>query len=200
MIQFTKGIDNERFYLKKDEFLCIRIDGKNFSKFTKNNCQKPFDTNFQILMIEICAYLLSMVDGSIIAYTQSDEISLIIKYPETEGSAWYGFRRDKLVSITASSASAIFSKEYNQIVLFDSRAFIIPSQKELDIYLNERKRNAYVNGITSLAQSFYSHKELDKKTTAEREQMVKDKGVDLSNYTNFLNGILIDKRLNNDNQ
>ena len=59
--------------------ICIRIDGRGFSKYTKG-MNRPFDKNFTDSMIETMKFLIEETDA-IIGYTQSDEISFnIIRY------------------------------------------------------------------------------------------------------------------------
>ena len=56
--------------------ICIRLDGRGFSKFTKGMI-RPFDKNFTDSMIETMKFLIEETDA-IIGYTESDEISLIL--------------------------------------------------------------------------------------------------------------------------
>lgn len=69
----------ERVYtdtrISVDEVLCVRIDGKNFSNYTKNFV-KPFDSNLSDVMIQTTKDLIEETHANI-GYTQSDEITLI---------------------------------------------------------------------------------------------------------------------------
>jgi tRNA(His) guanylyltransferase len=54
----------------------VRIDGKNFSRFTKG-LQRPFDPRLSELMVATTKYLVSE-SNALCGYTQSDEISLLL--------------------------------------------------------------------------------------------------------------------------
>ena len=63
-----------------ENYIIVRLDGKGFSKFTKNYFKKPFDTTFRDLMVNTTEYLYNNSGFNITyAYTQSDEISLLLK-------------------------------------------------------------------------------------------------------------------------
>ena len=57
-------------------YIIIRLDGKNFSKYTKK-LNKPFDKGFATAMQETAKELCDYFNAKF-AYTQSDEISLLI--------------------------------------------------------------------------------------------------------------------------
>lgn len=56
--------------------LAIRLDGRSFSRFTKP-LAKPFDPLFRDLMAQTARYLIEETQA-VIAYTQSDEITVIL--------------------------------------------------------------------------------------------------------------------------
>lgn len=106
MKQFETVYDNA---VPNNHYLCIRLDGHGFSKFTKN-LVKPFDINFSKAMIH-SAYDCMCEFGAKTAYTQSDEITLIFDIPDLEKSQQYIFngRIQKLLSLTASFVSTRFN-------------------------------------------------------------------------------------------
>ena len=55
----------------------IRIDGKAFHTFTKG-FQKPFDEVLMKTMQETTKYLCENIQGCVLGYTQSDEITLVL--------------------------------------------------------------------------------------------------------------------------
>ena len=55
----------------------IRIDGRSFHSFTKK-FQKPFDELLIKAMQETTKYLCENIQGCVLGYTQSDEISLLL--------------------------------------------------------------------------------------------------------------------------
>jgi tRNA(His) 5'-end guanylyltransferase len=90
--------------------VAIRIDGKAFHTFTRG-FQKPFDEVLIKSMQETMKYLCENIQGCVLGYTQSDEITLIlIDYKKLTSSAWFDYEVQKICSITASMATMAFNK------------------------------------------------------------------------------------------
>ena len=88
----------------------IRIDGKAFHTFTRG-FTKPFDEILIKTMQETTKYLCENIQGCVLGYTQSDEISLVlIDYQKLETSAWFDYEVQKMCSIAASMATMAFNK------------------------------------------------------------------------------------------
>lgn len=88
----------------------IRVDGKAFHTFTRN-FQKPFDDVLIESMQETMKYLCENIQGCVLGYTQSDEITLIlIDYKRLNSSAWFDYEIQKLCSIAASMTTMAFNK------------------------------------------------------------------------------------------
>ena len=67
----------------------IRLDGKAFHTFTRG-FKKPFDEVFNKAMQSTMKYLCENIQGCVLGYTQSDEITLVlIDYQTLETSAWF---------------------------------------------------------------------------------------------------------------
>ena len=67
--------------------VAIRIDGKAFHTFTRG-FQKPFDEVLIKSMQETMKYLCENIQGCVLGYTQSDEITLIlVDYKKLTSSA-----------------------------------------------------------------------------------------------------------------
>ncbi|MEG3954146.1 tRNA(His) guanylyltransferase Thg1 family protein [Microcoleus sp. herbarium2] len=115
----------------------IRADGRSFSKFTSSSFDKPFDLKFHELMVETAKALLSELDG-IYAYTESDEISVL--FPPD----WDLFDRslEKIVSISASIASATFTRAAQTAVSFDSRICSAANKSQVVDYFLWRQADA----------------------------------------------------------
>ena len=94
----------------------IRIDGKAFHTFTRG-FQKPFDEVLIQTMQETTKYLCENVQGCVLGYTQSDEISLVlVDYQRFETSAWFDYEIQKMCSIAASMATMAFNKFFRKNV------------------------------------------------------------------------------------
>ena len=90
--------------------VAIRIDGKSFHSFTKG-MNRPFDDVLIKTMQETTKYLCENIQGCVLGYTQSDEITLIlVDYKTLDTSAWFDYEVQKMCSISASMATMAFNK------------------------------------------------------------------------------------------
>lgn len=157
----------------------VRLDGRGFSKFTKGMA-RPYDERMSNLMLATSQYLLKEFNASL-SYVQSDEISLII-HNTYESPCTFDGKKQKLCSTLAASASAFFSLNYfkyfqeeldlnKRLPTFDCRLFNLPSWDEAANAILWRYLDAKKNSVQMLAQSVFSHKELQ----GLNESVVKDK-------------------------
>ena len=94
--------------------VAIRIDGKAFHTFTKG-FQKPFDEVLIESMQDTMKYLCENIQGCVLGYTQSDEITLIlVDYKKLTSSAWFDYEVQKVCSIAASMATMAFNKYFSE--------------------------------------------------------------------------------------
>jgi tRNA(His) 5'-end guanylyltransferase len=97
--------------------VAIRIDGKAFHTFTKG-FQKPFDPILMKSMQETMKYLCENIQGCVLGYTQSDEITLIlVDYQTLDTSAWFDYEVQKMCSIAASMATFAFNRFFERNVM-----------------------------------------------------------------------------------
>lgn len=171
--------------------LIIRLDGKNFHRFT-SKMDKPFDKKFVQNMAMLSKFLVEELQGAEFAYCQSDEISILIhNYKKLESQPLFNNELQKIVSVSAGLASAYFSYLYKEIVVFDSRAFILP-EAEVVNYFIWRQLDAIRNSISMLANSLYSHKELHGKNSKQKQDMCLIKGKNWNNLpTRYKRGIAV---------
>lgn len=162
--------DVNRFYLTRRTPLIIRVDGKSFHTFTKKaHFQKPFDKTMMTAMIATGKGLIDEIQGAKLVYIQSDEISVLATdYDSLETSAWFDKNLQKMVSVSASVATASFNRYMLKEVikpfdlgdgLFDSRAFTLPKE-EVCNYFIWRQKDATRNSIQGLGQSLLPHKSI----------------------------------------
>jgi len=96
--------------------VAIRIDGKAFHTFTRG-FQKPFDEVLIKSMQETMRYLCENIQGCVLGYTQSDEITLIlVDYKKLTSSAWFDYEVQKICSIAASMATMAFNNIFSKYV------------------------------------------------------------------------------------
>lgn len=93
--------------------VAIRLDGKSFHTFTKHMI-KPFDEILIKTMQETTKYLCENIQGCVLGYTQSDEITLIlVDYAKLDTDAWFNYEVQKLCSVSASMATMAFNREFS---------------------------------------------------------------------------------------
>lgn len=167
--------DVNRHFLTRRTPVIIRIDGKAFHTFTRG-LERPFDELLHHVMVDTAAELVSQIQGAVLAYTQSDEISVFIRDWDTLNTdAWFDYNIQKIVSVSASIATAKFNDTWNKhspkIAHFDSRVFNL-SKEEVCNYFVWRQQDAVRNSISMLAQSLFSHKELHEKNMSQVQDML----------------------------
>ena len=90
----------------------IRLDGKAFHTFTKG-FKKPFDNIMVKSMQDTMKYLCENIQGCVLGYTQSDEITLVLTdYEKLETDAWFDYEVEKMCSVSASMATLAFNKAF----------------------------------------------------------------------------------------
>ena len=105
-----------RYYLTRRMPVIIRIDGKAFHTFTRG-FKKPFDDILVSTMQDTMKYLCENIQGCVLGYTQSDEISLVLTdYAELTTDAWFGNNLQKMCSVSASMATLAFNKFFSSRV------------------------------------------------------------------------------------
>lgn len=101
--------------LMKRTPVAIRIDGRAFHTFTKG-FNKPFDQTLMSAMQATMKYLCENIQGCVLGYTQSDEITLIlVNYQKLNSSAWFDYEVQKLCSISASMTTMAFNLYFREI-------------------------------------------------------------------------------------
>ena len=106
-----------RYYLTRRMPVIIRVDGRSFHTFTKG-FKKPFDDVLVKTMQDTMKYLCENIQGCVLGYTQSDEISIILTdYAELTTDAWFGNNLQKMCSVSASMATLTFNKAFNDNIV-----------------------------------------------------------------------------------
>ena len=101
-----------RHFLTRRVPVIIRIDGKAFHTFTRG-FDKPFDGLLMRTMQATMQYLCENIQGCVLGYTQSDEITLVLTdYAKITTDAWFGYNVQKMTSIAASMATMAFNRAF----------------------------------------------------------------------------------------
>lgn len=219
-----------RIKLMRRTPVIIRLDGCHFHTWTRG-LDRPFDRNLMHIMQKTMLALCEQIQGCVLGYTQSDEITLVlVDYQRIESMAWFDNQVQKMCSVAASIATSAFEKALHEEIEelevdaqkyywndqlfkqeeclekmhllidkkwkanFDARAFNIPIHEVIN-NLIWRQQDATRNSILSVAQSLYSHKELQGIGTKElQNKMLIEKNVNWNDYkTDEKRGIAVIK-------
>ena len=203
--QYYRGLTDYRIQGNND--ILVMLDGKNFSKLIKNNFKKPFDDDFINMMNKTAQFLCENVQGVKFAYTQSDEISLLITdYDTPETDTLFGGRICKIQSILASLATSEFNRqfilyhlkdkgyigiEYENVIRkmkmaqFDCKVWTVPNQNDAFAWFLYRQLDCVKNSKQQTAQTYLPHKQLLGKDADMQIQMVKEfNGIDWNTFEN----------------
>lgn len=181
-------------YLIKRTPVIIRIDGRAFHSFTKY-MDKPFDAVLREAFLETCSQLVTHIQNAKCLYWQSDEISILLTdYDSLETGAWFDYKIQKLCSIAASMATLYFNQNFYDVykffghqeerysnvlntAMFDARCFNIPKE-EVNNYFVWRQKDCIRNSISQVGRANFSHKELNRCSSQDIIDKLKDKGID----------------------
>ena len=187
--------------LKKSPAI-IRLDGKAFHTYTRN-FERPFDDVFSRAMCNTMKSLCENIQSCVFAYTQSDEITLLLQdYKKENTAGWFDYKVQKMTSVSASMATYWFNKyfyeslcsespdnpfheaheqSYERGAFFDSRAFNLPPSEVVNCFV-WRQEDAMKNGVQSIARHFYTHKELQNVNTNDVISMLEKDNHKLDDY------------------
>ena len=193
------GIRMKNFYesVPKTKLLrrtpvAIRIDGKAFHSFTRG-MKKPFDFILIESMQKTMQYLCENIQGCVLGYTQSDEITLLlIDYKRLNSDAWFDYEVQKMCSIAASMATMAFNRYFAEAAaaamedevyaealqkavqkgaMFDARCLNIPKEEAANL-IYWRQLDAARNSVQMVGQASFSHKQLQGKSCEQIQDML----------------------------
>jgi tRNA(His) 5'-end guanylyltransferase len=170
-----------------DIYLVARLDGRGFSRLTKEVCdfEAPFDVRFRGMMIETVKSLMDCGFRVIYGFAESDEISLLFHRDETT----FGRKVRKYNSILAGTASSAFSLQLGLPVAFDCRVVPLPTIDRVQDYFLWRQEDAHRNALNAHcywqlrkegwdARSATAH--IDGKSIAYKNEMLFQKGINFN--------------------
>ncbi|MBR1555876.1 MAG: tRNA(His) guanylyltransferase Thg1 family protein [Oscillospiraceae bacterium] len=193
-------------YLTRRLPVILRLDGKAFHSFTKG-FDRPFDSLLMMTMQTTMKMLCESIQGCVLGYTQSDEITLILcDYQTLDTQPWFGYRIQKMTSVSAAAATLYFNTIFSPLAmeyieahcqddsqqkriqalkralhkeaLFDSRVFSIPKE-EVNNCLVWRQQDAIRNSIEATAQANFSPKQIHGlNCTRLKEKLLTEKNID----------------------
>lgn len=182
--------------------IIARIDGRSFHSFTKG-MERPFDKWFSSCMIDTTVALVEET-GACMGYTQSDEISLAWHVDNLKSQLWFDGRISKMTSQLAAQATLVFYRlvlermpQYaDRMPTFDARVWNVPNRTEGANAFLWREWDATKNSLSMAASSYYSHKVLQGKNSADKHELLHEAGVNWNNYpVHFKRGTYVQRVL-----
>jgi len=169
-----------RYYLPRRTYTIVRLDGRAFHTYTRD-LAKPFDAGLVTTLRAVAEVLCAEVNGTCLAYLQSDEISLVVTdFRSAQTEAWFDGNVQKIASVTASLAAAHFNRlrPNERVAAFDSRVFTIPDPVEVANYLIWRQRDWVRNSIRMLGSAYLTSSEMHGLTGNEvQDRLFREHGV-----------------------
>lgn len=167
-----------------------RLDGKGFSKLTKDmQLKKPFDEDFKISIVNSIKETM-FKSGAILAYFESDEISFLFKKEDD----FFNRRIEKINSVLSSTFTAECMKQdffKGFLPVFDCRLLCCPTKEEVfKVFkwrLNDSLRNclsgfAFWNLVFSGETNRNATRFLNKMKAGEKQELLFKKfGINFNN-------------------
>lgn len=182
-------------WVPRDEYLVIRVDGRAFHTFTKG-MGEPFSFAFMGSMDRVAAKLCEEIQGAVLAFVQSDEISVLVKPVAgivRNSGQWFGGSVRKILSVSAGLASSTMAHEWAspetanptydpdrgfRIPHFDSRILTFPDRDDAIRYFLWRQGDCARNAIQACAQFWIGHKKIHGKDRVQQLVMLEHAGID----------------------
>lgn len=197
----NSDLDNRmKEYEPRDKFMSrtsviVRLDGRSFSKFTKF-LSRPYDEGFGKCMQKTAEFVCNKYKPTLV-HTQSDEITMLFDYTNTQQSNMlFGGRVFKFNSTLAADVSTKFNQCLAQFVpnyvdysdldaelpTFDCRSYQVPNRAEATNVFLWRAQDCVRNSVQMLARSFYSQKQCHGKSVKELLTLLDQDGHNWADY------------------
>jgi tRNA(His) guanylyltransferase len=186
--------NRSRHLLPRRTYTIMRLDGKAFHTFTKKmKFERPYDLRLMRVMDNTAIALCENIQGAVMAFVQSDEITLLLTdFTTLKTDAWFDGNIQKMTSISASIATVAFNNgmylddeilaNMDNVAYFDSRVFPMPSADEVVNNFIWRQQDSTRNSIQMGAQALYSQKELHGKNGSQLQELMFQKGINWNDY------------------
>ncbi len=171
----------------------IRLDGRGFTALTKasGDFEKPFDIRFKDAMVATTQHLVDCGFRVDLAYTQSDEISLLLHRDD----ATFGRRIEKSLTVLAGEASAALSVALNRHAVFDARLLQLVTNADVVDYFRWRSADALRNALSAHAywalrkhddfSATQATRKLEGVTVSEKNEILFQRGINFNDVPNW---------------
>jgi len=181
----------------------IRLDGKAFHTFTKRLKHLdpdlktvPFSSMMKNAMQAAALAVHTEVQNATLTYTQSDEISILIRDWDTlETQSWFGNNVQKMVSIAASTCTNGFNFKFHEYqkpeklsdyAKFDARVYNLPKEEVVNYFI-WRQNDASRNSVQMLGHYHFSQKQMHGKKNSEvHDMLMLEKGVNWNDLPTWM--------------
>lgn len=189
----------QKVYALPDMYLIAKINGRNFTKLTKDiyDFKAPYDKIFRDYMIETIKHLLNKDFNIIYAYTQSDEISLLFKF----NSETFDRNLNDYNMNLSSEVSSKFSILLGGVATFECCMFQLPTVNHVYDYYNWKYEESQRKALNdyfywALRNEDVSHKEAfeakNSLSFSDKNKFLLDLGVDYNKVERWeKNGVAI---------
>jgi tRNA(His) guanylyltransferase len=162
-----------RTVLPHRTYTVCRVDGKAFHSYLRG-AAKPYDEGFMADMDAVAEALCAEIAGSVFAYVQSDEVSVLATDFAAAGTQpWFGGEVQKWCSVAASVATAALNaRRPGKPALFDARVFTIADPVEVANYFIWRQRDAVRNSIAMAAHAVFPHQRLHGVNSGQAQELL----------------------------
>ncbi|MFF4791848.1 tRNA(His) guanylyltransferase Thg1 family protein [Streptomyces sp. NPDC001276] len=174
-----------RAVLPRRTYTLLRLDGRAFHSYMRG-AEKPFDQQFMADMDAVAEAICAEISGTVFAYTQSDEISILVTdFATIQTQPWFDGVVAKLLSVSASLATAVLNElRPGKRALFDARVFTISDPVEVANYFLWRQRDAVRNSVSMAAQAQFSHKRLHGLSGGQMQELLfTEAGINWNDYS-----------------
>ena len=146
--------------------MVARIDGRSFSHLTRvaQGFDAPYDLRFRDHMVATLKHLMSCGFSVLYGYTQSDEMSLLLRRDES----LFGRKLRKLLSVLAGEASGAFSVRLGSPAAFDCRISQLPTADDVVDYFRWRYEDAHRNALNGHCYWLLRSQGLDEHAATQR--------------------------------
>lgn len=169
-------------------YTLLRLDGNNFSSYTKP-LDKPFDEGFAEDMHTAARALCMQATNVAFGFVASDEISLLFTdFTTPSTQQWLGGVEAKMLSVAASMVTAAFNaarakRGDDRLAHFDARVKTLADPAEVVNYFIWRQRDTVKNSISMAASAHFSHRRLHSLTSDGRQELLfAEAGVNWNDY------------------
>ena len=187
--------------------IMVRLDGRSFHVLTRR-CARPFDPGLRAAMVETARAVAEETNATL-AYTQSDEINLVLPLIVEGGNqGYFGGRVQKIQSCLASRASVVFNAlipthlpqllpgiKPSNLPVFDCRVWAVPGEAEAVEAILWREIDARVNAVSQVGHTHFKGRKLEGVSSQGIKLLLEEKGVNYKEFPlEYRRGVYLQRR------